>query len=184
MQELSPLPIYNCTHVQADILKSSHSAFFHCMQISWLVIHQDCLHAALEGTLGGWQQRLEKIPWNRYEKQKRKIKHYIVLLLQVEVNEVNSEHSFEKQINNGLHSSLCGLLSERSECGKKTINEGKWMILIHNLKHIMTRRPSAEADKKTSYLTTSSSLTSNSRPIQCLFIVTFYNHEPSSVLFF
>lgn len=61
---LSHIPIYNCTHVQADILKSSHGAFFHCMQISRLVIHQDRLHAALEGAMGGRRQRLEKITWN------------------------------------------------------------------------------------------------------------------------
>lgn len=53
MQELSLLPVYDCTHVQADILKSSHSSFFHCMQISRLIIHQDCLHTALERTPGG-----------------------------------------------------------------------------------------------------------------------------------
>lgn len=60
--ELSLLPVYDCTHVETDILKSSHNAFFHRMQISGLVVHQDCLHAALEGTLGRWEQRLEKIP--------------------------------------------------------------------------------------------------------------------------
>ena len=65
IHELSLLPVDDCTHVEADILKSPHSAFFHCMHISWLVIHQDRLHAALEGPLGGWEQCLEKIPWNQ-----------------------------------------------------------------------------------------------------------------------
>ena len=59
---ISLLPVYDCTHVEADILKSPHGAFFHRMQISRLVVHQDRLHAALEGALGGWEQRLEKIP--------------------------------------------------------------------------------------------------------------------------
>ena len=46
------------------------------MQISWLVIHQDCLHAALEGTLGGREQCLEEIPCIQKKKQKHKIKLY------------------------------------------------------------------------------------------------------------
>lgn len=61
MQHLSVLPVYNCTHVQADILKSSNSAFLHSMQISRLVIHQDCLHTPLKGMLGGWEQCLQKV---------------------------------------------------------------------------------------------------------------------------
>ena len=39
IHELSLLPVDDCTHVEADILKSPHSAFFHRMHISWLVIH-------------------------------------------------------------------------------------------------------------------------------------------------
>lgn len=58
IQEILFLPVYDCTHVQADIFKSSHSAFFHCMQISRLIIHQEFLHAALEGTPRGWEQSL------------------------------------------------------------------------------------------------------------------------------
>lgn len=61
MQHLSALPVYNCTHVQADILKSSHSAFLHSVQISRLVIHQDCLHTPLKGMLGWREQCLQKV---------------------------------------------------------------------------------------------------------------------------
>lgn len=51
MLGLSLSPVYNCAHVKTDILKRSHGAFLHSMQISRLVVHQDGLHAALEGAL-------------------------------------------------------------------------------------------------------------------------------------
>lgn len=61
MQGLLLLPVNDCTHVKADVLKSPHSAFLHRMQISRLVVYQDCLHAALEGTLRWWERSLEEI---------------------------------------------------------------------------------------------------------------------------
>lgn len=39
------------------------------MQISWLVIHQDGLHAALEGALRGWEQGLQEVAWERRKKE-------------------------------------------------------------------------------------------------------------------
>lgn len=62
MQALSLLPVYDCAHIQADILKSTHNAFLHRMHISRLVVQQDRLHAALEGALRGREERLEEIP--------------------------------------------------------------------------------------------------------------------------
>lgn len=47
-----------------------------------------------------------------------------------------------------MHSSLClnNDVKEVKECGKTTINKERWILLIHDLKHIMKRRPSVEVD--------------------------------------
>lgn len=73
MLGLSLSPVYNCTHVKADILKRSHGAFLHSMQISWLVVHQDGLHAALEGALWGWKQGLQKVTWKQAKEENRQV---------------------------------------------------------------------------------------------------------------
>lgn len=65
MLGLSLSPVYNCAHVKADILKRSHGASLHRMQISWLVVHQDGLHAALEGALRGRERGLQEVAWRQ-----------------------------------------------------------------------------------------------------------------------
>lgn len=73
MLGLSLSPVYNCAHVKADILKRSHGAFLHSMQISWLVVHQDGLHAALEGALRGRERGLQKVTWRQPKEGDRRV---------------------------------------------------------------------------------------------------------------
>lgn len=61
VQDRPLLPVYDGAHVQADVLKSSHGAFFHRMQVGELIVDQNRLHAALEGALAGREQRLQEV---------------------------------------------------------------------------------------------------------------------------
>lgn len=52
-------PVDDGTHVQADVLKTSHHALLYSVQVHHLVIYVDELHAAMEGALRGREVR----PW-------------------------------------------------------------------------------------------------------------------------
>lgn len=45
------VPVYNRTHIQADIFKGSNQALLHSPKVSYMVVYVDHLHAALEGPL-------------------------------------------------------------------------------------------------------------------------------------
>lgn len=47
-----------------------------------------------------------------------------------------------------MHSSLClnNDMKEVKECRKTTRNKERWILLIHDIKHIIKRRPSVEVD--------------------------------------
>lgn len=47
------IPVYNGTHIQADIFKCSNEALLHSPEVSQVVVDVDHLHAALKGALKG-----------------------------------------------------------------------------------------------------------------------------------
>ena len=49
------VPIYDGTHVEADIFEGPQRSLLHRLQVHQLLVHVDQLHAALEGPLHGGQ---------------------------------------------------------------------------------------------------------------------------------
>ena len=65
---------------------------------------------------------------------------------------MNEQNELRENKNKGMQGSFClnKALKKREHLDekvnrKKTINKERWILLIYNLKHIMKRRPSAEA---------------------------------------
>lgn len=55
-------PVYDGTHVQADVVKGAHEALLHCPQVGHVVVDVDHLHAALKGTLQRPRGRVQEVP--------------------------------------------------------------------------------------------------------------------------
>ena len=61
------LPVYNGTHIQADVLKGSDEALLHSPEVSQMVVDVDHLHAALEGALKCPSVGVQKVAWREAE---------------------------------------------------------------------------------------------------------------------
>ena len=56
-------PVYDGTHVQADVLKHPDEALLDGPEVGQLVVHVDHLHAALEGALQRRRVGAQEVAW-------------------------------------------------------------------------------------------------------------------------
>lgn len=73
---LRKIPVYDGTHVQADVLKRSHEALLHSPEVGKMVVDVDHLHAALEGALRRARAGVQEVSWRERPRTRSLLKQH------------------------------------------------------------------------------------------------------------